>query len=75
MSGRQNEAVCGTDSGYHKHRRLGEVTCADCRRAHRLEAKVGSLASGRALQTIRLAHLDEYHREYIRELGKIRGRR
>ena len=35
MSERQNAAVCGTDSGYAKHRRLGEETCGDCRRAHR----------------------------------------
>jgi len=75
MSERANAARCGSDSGYHKHLRLGEPTCVACRKAHRVEAKVGSLATGRALQTIRLAHLDEYHREYIRELGKIRGRR
>ena len=26
--------LCGTDSGYTKHRRLGEIPCASCKRAH-----------------------------------------
>lgn len=36
ISGRQKAvvAVCGTDGGYHRHRRLGEPTCEDCRAAH-----------------------------------------
>ena len=75
MSERQNAAVCGTDSGYHKHLRLDEETCVDCRRAHRVALNTGNLASGRALQTIRHRHPDEYALEYLRELGKIRGRR
>lgn len=29
-------AVCGTDGGYHKHRRTGEVACEPCTIAHRL---------------------------------------
>ena len=73
MTERQNAAVCGTDSGYHKHRRLGEETCVACRKAHRLAANVGALATSRALQTLRLAHPAEYHAAYIRELWKIRG--
>jgi len=28
-------AECGTEAGYKRHRRLGEETCADCRRAVR----------------------------------------
>jgi len=75
MSPRRNEAQCGTDSGYARHLRLGETTCTACRKAHRLEAKVGQLASGRALLTLRRAHPGEFAREYIRELGKIRGTR
>lgn len=31
---RQSVAKCGTDSGYHRHRRLGEPTCVPCRDAH-----------------------------------------
>lgn len=27
-------AVCGTDSGYYKHRRLGEQACGACTAAH-----------------------------------------
>lgn len=27
-------AACGTESGYAKHRRLKEPTCAECRKAH-----------------------------------------
>jgi len=75
MSERQNAAVCGTDSGYAKHLRLGEPTCVACRKAHRVEAKVGALATGRALLTLRRSHPGEYAREYLRELGKIRGAR
>lgn len=30
----RNEARCGTDSGYKRHRRLGEPTCEACRAAH-----------------------------------------
>ena len=70
---RTNWARCGTDSGYAKHRRLGEKTCSACRKAHRLAANVGALATSRALQTLRLAHPEEYHAAYIRELWKIRG--
>jgi len=75
MTERQNAAVCGSDSGYAKHLRLGEKTCVACRKAHRLEAKIGELASERALQTLRRAHPGEYAREYMRALGKIRGLR
>lgn len=32
--GRLGVAVCGTDSGYHRHRSLGEATCVRCRNAH-----------------------------------------
>ena len=71
MSERSNAAVCGTDSGYARHLRLGEVTCPPCRKAHRLAANVGALATSRALQTLRDAHPDEFIREYLRELGKI----
>ena len=73
MTERQNAAVCGTDSGYHKHRRLGEKTCVACRKAHRLALNVGALATSRALQSLRLAHPAEYQAAYIRALWKIRG--
>lgn len=43
MTERQNAAVCGTDSGYHKHRRLGEETCVACRKAHRSAAIIREL--------------------------------
>jgi hypothetical protein len=34
-AGRRKVAVCGTDSGYHKHlRRLKEPACEPCRIAH-----------------------------------------
>ena len=29
------QAECGTEAGYKRHRRLGEETCQDCRRAVR----------------------------------------
>ena len=73
MSERQNAAVCGSDSGYHKHRRLGEETCVACRKAHRLAANVANLAAGRALQVVRHAYPEAYNAAYIRELWKIRG--
>lgn len=28
------DPLCGTESGYTRHRRRGETTCDDCRRAH-----------------------------------------
>lgn len=31
---RRAVAVCGTEGGYARHRRLGEDTCSDCRSAH-----------------------------------------
>lgn len=31
---RQSVAQCGTDSGYHRHRRIGTTPCAACRAAH-----------------------------------------
>jgi hypothetical protein len=73
VSERQNAAVCGTDSGYHKHRRLGEETCVACRKAHRLAANVANLAAGRALQTLRRAYPRAYQVAYFHELSKIRG--
>lgn len=30
---RMQEPLCGTESGYTRHRRKGEPTCAGCRRA------------------------------------------
>jgi WhiB family redox-sensing transcriptional regulator len=30
------EAVCGTEAGYARHRRLNETTCQACRDAHRV---------------------------------------
>jgi hypothetical protein len=34
-AGRRKVAICGTDSGYHKHlRRLKEPACDPCRIAH-----------------------------------------
>jgi WhiB family redox-sensing transcriptional regulator len=31
-----NVAACGTESGYGRHRRLGEAACAECLNANRL---------------------------------------
>ena len=31
---RRTVAECGTDSGYRRHRRLGEEPCAPCRAGH-----------------------------------------
>lgn len=34
---RRSEAVCGTDGGYHRHRRiLKEPACEACKMAHRI---------------------------------------
>lgn len=32
--GKVHEALCGTDSGYNRHRVLNEPTCHRCREAH-----------------------------------------
>ena len=35
VSSHQPIAVCGTESGYSRHRNLGTETCEPCREAHR----------------------------------------
>ena len=37
---------CGTEAGYYKHRRLGEIHCADCKSALRLSRRA-QMASGK----------------------------
>lgn len=36
---RPKTANCGTNAGYHRHVKLREPTCEDCRRAHRAYRK------------------------------------
>ena len=72
MSERQNAAVCGTDSGYAKHLRLGEATCTACRKAHRVVANTANLAAKRAMWAIRYAYPEAYRAAYARELSKLR---
>jgi WhiB family redox-sensing transcriptional regulator len=38
-------AICGTDSGYYRHRRNREATCAACRAAHADAARGGKAAT------------------------------
>jgi hypothetical protein len=52
-------AECGTEAGYKRHRRLGEETCADCRRAVReaQEDRAARHAAGVPLATrAKVAH-------------------
>lgn len=46
-SSRAADARCGTDSGYHRHRRQNEPTCHACREAHALATAVRNARSGR----------------------------
>jgi hypothetical protein len=45
---RVGAAVCGTDSGYRKHRDRGEVACAECKFAHAQANRVKNTAAGRS---------------------------
>ena len=72
MTERRNAAVCGTDSGYARHLRLGEKTCVACRKAHRAAANTANLAAKRAMWAIRYAYPEAYRAAYARELAKLR---
>jgi hypothetical protein len=59
-------AQCGTDSGYHAHRRRGEATCADCRAAHSAAGRTYKLAAERARRRL-AAEFPAAYRQIFKE--------
>lgn len=76
---------CGTDAGYHRHRRHGERPCVRCFNAHadyyrayraksltvQNKSSATTVAWNAATKRLRLRYNDLFHRYYAEELAKV----
>lgn len=75
MSAPIGPPVCGTDSAYRRHLRVGE-DCETCRTAHNQRARqdekkrARARAQSRALKALARAFPIEYNALYLEELNK-----
>jgi hypothetical protein len=73
------EVVCGTEPGYHKHRRQNTDPCAPCRRAHadyhrEWRAKTGKMRTATIRFPLLGALLAEASAEVLAEVERELGR-
>lgn len=78
--------LCGTEAGYQRHVRAGEIACDDCKGGHALYMRLwrarGGMARsrafrdarGRALSALARRHPNEYRELYLRERARDQER-